>query len=62
MAAKGRSLSGERNPARKLDGRSVEEIRSLYRAGGMTQEAIGARFGIRQSQVSNIVLGIQWMS
>lgn len=40
---------------RRLSAAEAEEVKDLYRAGGLTQAQIGARFGISQFAVSYIV-------
>jgi hypothetical protein len=57
MTAKGRSRSGERNGRAKISSAQVREIRALF--GTMSQAAIGAIFGIAQSQVSVIGRGVK---
>ena len=57
---KGRlKVKGEDNPAAKLTEEQVVEIRKL--AGtGLTQRAIGKRFGVCQYTVRMIVIGRNW--
>lgn len=63
--AKGRSsvkpvsLIGERNPAAKLNGDDVAKIREMLKSGS-SQLSVARRFGVSQSQVSNIKRGVQW--
>lgn len=45
---------------RKLTDSDVLEIRRLAALGGLTQTELGARFGISQRQVSNVVRLEQW--
>ena len=64
-ARKGRTRNhggfpGAANPSAKLQPDQVEAIRAAYRRREGSQEAIGRRFGIGQSQVSVIVRGIGW--
>ena len=61
MAAKGRSIGGERNPQARLTEADVAEVRALA-AAGMYQRRIAARFGIGQPAVSRIVRGRRWRS
>lgn len=56
---RGRWAKGESNGRAKLTKQDVLEIRKLDRSG-MTQAAIGSRFGIKQPQVSRIVRGTEW--
>lgn len=55
MAAKRRTLNGERRPQAKLTDAQVEEIRERYAAGGISQKALGAEYGVQGSAVSLIV-------
>lgn len=48
-------LMGERNGRSKLTDAQREEIRRLYSAGGVTQEALGRRFGVSSSAVFAVV-------
>lgn len=59
MVARGRSLVGESNPGMRLSSVKVAELRARYAAGGVTQRALGAEYGIKQAQVSRIVSGKQ---
>lgn len=52
-----RMLRGERHPRAKVSDADVVEIRRAYFAGEATQKQLGERFGIRDTQVSNIVRG-----
>lgn len=47
---------GVTNGAAKLSDEQVAEVRRVYAAGGMTQQAVAERFDITQSYVSKIVL------
>lgn len=60
MVLKGRSLRGERNHNAKITSDQVLEIRSLYHTGNFSQCELAARFGIRQPQVSAIILLRSW--
>ena len=53
------SLPGEKNGQAKLKISDVELIR-LQLAQGVTQAIIAKRFGVSQSQISNIKRGLQW--
>ncbi|MCC6996648.1 MAG: HNH endonuclease, partial [Deltaproteobacteria bacterium] len=44
----------------KVTDDQVREIRRLYATGLFTQDALGRQFGIRQGQVSAIVLKVRW--
>ena len=50
-----------RRVALKLGFDEVGEIRALYKAGKLSQRAIGARFNVSQSAVSRIVNRQTWM-
>lgn len=52
--------SGEENPRSVLTADLVELLRDRYAAGGMRQVDLAQEFGISQSQVSNIIRGVQW--
>jgi HNH endonuclease/CENP-B-like protein len=64
MVSKGRHPSqkypglqaGENNGYAKLTNRQAEEIRQIYARGGISQEALGRRFGVVQTTISRIVL------
>lgn len=56
QASGGCRMPGESNPNAKVTDAQVEQIRQLA-ASGKAQRAIGARFGISQSQVGRIVSG-----
>lgn len=60
MVRKGRSASGERHSQAKLTAADVEEIRRLLAAGELSQDEIGARFGIAGTTVSQINTGKRW--
>jgi hypothetical protein len=62
MRAKGRGRKqhGALNPGSKLTSEQVAAIRRRYAAGGITQAALGAEFGIDQGHVSRIVRGQKW--
>ena len=64
MVSKGRHPSqkypglqrGERNGFAKLTNLQADSIRRLYAGGGISQAALGNRFGIDQTSVSRIIL------
>lgn len=60
-AAHGKVRVGENHPMAKLRSADIAEIRNLCDTG-MTQRAIGERFGVSQSMISNVVRGINWSS
>ena len=51
---------GEKHPLCKLAEDDVRKIKCLLRGGQLTQGAIGAQFGVKQSTVSRIHRGISW--
>ena len=51
---------GELSAMSKLRDAQVREIRAVYRRGGIKQSDLGARYGIDQSTVSNIITGKRW--
>lgn len=66
MASKGRARVGDRrrtgaaNPRAKLTEEQVREIRLRYAAGGVSQDALAAGYGVSQVAVSHIVRGLTW--
>lgn len=58
--AKGQMACGERLPQSKLTEPQVVQIRSLYAAGGITQQQLSDQFGINQSAVSRVISGQRW--
>lgn len=60
MVAKGRQSRGERVPQHKLTSCDVEDIRRTYAAGGMTQKALAAHYGVDPSNISRVVNRKQW--
>lgn len=52
--------SGESNPNHKLTKTQVMEIIALAKSGRMTQKEIAERYGISQSEVSQIVTTGRW--
>lgn len=63
--AKGRASdpphwSGETHPKARLSSSDVETIRRRYEAGGVTQGALGAEYGISQEHISKIVRRASW--
>lgn len=54
------TMHGEANGAARLSAEEVAEIRALHAAGGVTQHALGDRFGVSGSLISLIVRGKLW--
>jgi hypothetical protein len=59
MARKGRSTHGEKNPAHKLTPMELVAIRADL-ASGVTQLAIGKKFGVHQTTISDIKRRESW--
>lgn len=53
MVRKGRSVA-------KVTSEQVKEIRKRYASGKVTQVQLAEEFGLRQTQISNIVRYVQW--
>lgn len=51
---------GEENGNAKLNEQIVREIRTRYAAGGISQAALAAEYGVRQTQISNVILRKVW--
>lgn len=51
---------GTKNGRAKLDDDKVREIRKLYATGDYSQEALGKRFGVDQTKISEIVRFKKW--
>ena len=51
---------GEDSPRSKLTNAEVVKIRAEYSKGGTTQAAIGAKYGVSQVQIGNIVRQQSW--
>lgn len=51
---------GENNPRAKVSAAAVRAMRAEYAAGGVSQRALGERYGISQGVVSKIVHGKVW--
>lgn len=46
---------GETNPRTRLSQEQVDEIRSIYAAGGITQTALAKRYGVGTQHISRLV-------
>ena len=51
---------GEDHPAAKLRADQVVEMRARWAAGGITQRALAAQYGIHQTTCGDIVSGREW--
>lgn len=60
MAARGRSLRNENNPRAIITLEIARKIRARYTAGGISQMALAAQYGIRQPTLSQITRGLIW--
>lgn len=60
--AKGRQRApkGEESPHAKLTADQITAIRKEYAAGGISQAALGRKFGVSQTYVSDVVVGKTW--
>ena len=54
------SMKGEGNPSVKISAEDAHMIRELYRLLKWRQVDLGRMFGIKQAQVSRIILGGSW--
>jgi hypothetical protein len=66
--AKGERITTGRNTARgerqgraKLTADNVRQIRALYAEGGISQETLGAMFGVSQVHISRVLRGDSWL-
>ncbi len=59
MVEKNRSAKGEQHGGRKLSDAEVTKIRKAFVAG-VSQVALGRRFGVRQTTVQRIVRRKLW--
>lgn len=57
---RGRMEHGSKRHCAKLDDDKVREIRAKYAAGGITQKALGAEYGVRQYVIWLIVHRERW--
>jgi len=51
---------GEKNGSAKLTESQVIEARALYAAGGVSQRALAAEFGVGVATINSIVNGESW--
>ena len=60
--AKGRNADrkGEKHPMVKLTENDVREIRTRYAEGGITQEDLGIKYGVKRETISYIILRKNW--
>jgi hypothetical protein len=59
-AERGRSSRGSKSPNAKLTEDEVTEMRALYTTGGWTYRTLGARYGVSDVMVGNIVRQESW--
>lgn len=66
MIRKGRkrwlSYTGDMHGSSRITSADVIAIREVYALGGISQQKLGERYGISQTQVSQIVLRKLWKS
>jgi hypothetical protein len=60
MVLDGTNPAGERHPLAKLTWKKVGQIRAQYAAGGVTQLAIAAQYGVSKSTISHIITRRKW--
>ena len=60
MVAKGRQAHGETVGGARLTADQVREIFKRYKAGGITQKALAAEYGVVQSHISYIATRTTW--
>lgn len=60
MVRKGRSRIGENNPLAKLTEAAVQDIRSRYRGGSVTQAALAAEYGVCRELIRDVVRRKTW--
>ncbi len=60
MVAKGRQLSGEKNPNAKLNIDSVRQIRELYGTGNYSYAGLAGRFRLAPSYARRVIQGDYW--
>jgi DNA-directed RNA polymerase specialized sigma subunit len=51
---------GEKNANSKFTMKEIRKIKELLKSNALTQKQIGARFGVRQSHISQIFRGEIW--
>lgn len=62
MDRKGRRVppKGIRNTNAKITADIASEIREMYKTGNLSQREIGEKFGIKQANVSRIIIRKYW--
>lgn len=63
--SRGRNLpkgfcAGEQSPVARLTWTQVDEIRSRYAQGGITQKALGKEFGVHEETIGSIIRHDTW--
>lgn len=53
-------VAGSKHHKAKLTDNDIMNIRKLYSSGEYTQKQLGKLFGVTQTNISNIVIGIGW--
>jgi DNA-binding MarR family transcriptional regulator len=54
--------NGEKNPNAKLNKQQVQEMRTRYAAGNVTQTELAKEYGISTPHLSSIVNRMRWKS
>ncbi len=60
MVTKGRAPKGDAKPLSRLTASQVLEIRRLYAAGGVSQQALGDQFGVHIMTISDAIRRKTW--
>lgn len=55
-----RFLCGEDSPQARLTGEDVFSIRDAYASGKVSQSVLAERYGVSQTEISNIVRNVHW--
>lgn len=51
---------GEKNPSSKLTNSQVQEIRQLYKEGGITHRQLATKYSVSKSTITAILTGVNW--
>lgn len=60
MVGAGRQSRGTGRHSAKLSDAVVQEMRQTYAAGGVSYAALGARYGVSETQAHRVVTGTNW--
>lgn len=61
MVNKGRSITGEKNPMRRLSWEIVRQIRAMYATNQYSQHELGRRFQVTAATINHIVHNKKWI-